>query len=202
MKKLIFWILKQTVNIFCGIKAAYKYRRFKSWAKIGKNLKIHAKADCVSEKKGCIQIGDNCEICGRLESQGEGKITIGNNTGIYHETRIGSVCSVEIGNCVLIANHVHIYDNNNHPTSPKLRKEICMNGFRGEISRWGMSKSAPVVIEDNAWIGEYAAILKGVTVGKGSIVASHAVVTKDVPPYTIVAGNPARVVKTIENDEE
>lgn len=51
-------------------------------------------------------------------------------------------------------------------------------------------------------IVEYAAVLKGVTIGEGAIMASHAVVTKDVPPYTIVAGKPARVVKVIGNGDE
>jgi acetyltransferase-like isoleucine patch superfamily enzyme len=50
-------------------------------------------------------------------------------------------------------------------------------------------------IEDGAWICEYATVLKGVRVGKGAVVGAHAVVTKDVPPYTLVVGNPARVVK-------
>ena len=55
-----------------------------------------------------------------------------------------------------------------------------------------------MVIEDNVWIGQYSTVLKGVTIGRGSIVATKAVVTKDVPPYSIVAGNPAKVVKYIE----
>lgn len=54
---------------------------------------------------------------------------------------------------------------------------------------------APVIIKDNAWIGMSAIILKGVTVGEGAIVAAGSVVTKDVPPHTIVAGVPARVIK-------
>ena len=60
----------------------------------------------------------------------------------------------------------------------------------------------PVVIEDNVWIGEYATVLKGVTVGRGSIVASHSVVTKDVEPYSIVAGNPAKKVKELPHSGE
>ena len=58
-----------------------------------------------------------------------------------------------------------------------------------------INKDVPVVIEDNVWVGSRALILKGVRVGKGSIVAAGAVVTKNVPPNCIVAGNPAKVVK-------
>jgi len=65
-------------------------------------------------------------------------------------------------------------------------------GFAGEIPE---TKIAPIVVEDHVWIGCRAVILKGVTVGTGSIIANNAVVTKDVPPRTMVAGNPARVIK-------
>lgn len=57
-------------------------------------------------------------------------------------------------------------------------------------------------IEDNVWIGENAVILKGVQIGRGSIIACNAVVTKDVPPYTIAAGNPARIVKDIPHEDQ
>ena len=75
---------------------------------------------------------------------------------------------------------------------------MTVEGFHTPAWRWENSEHAPIVIGDNVWIGEYSAILKGVTIGEGSIVASHSVVTKDVPPYTIVAGNPARIVKHLE----
>lgn len=201
LQKKVLLVPKKIMEIPLALKKYYKYQKFKQNAQFGEKLMIGAKSDCDAERKGLIRIGDNCEICGRLESQGEGSITIGNYTGIYNESVVGSVSSIKIGNYVLISNHVHIYDNNNHPISPKQRKEICLNGFRGEARKWTRAESSPIVIEDNVWIGEYAAIMKGVTVGKGSIVAAHAVVTKDVPPYTIVVLNPARVVKTIENDE-
>ena len=77
---------------------------------------------------------------------------------------------------------------------------MSMNGFSNENWEWCHAQSAPVIIEDNVWIGQYCTILKGVRIGKGSIVATRAVVTKDVPPYSIVAGNPAKVVKKIEDE--
>ena len=71
-------------------------------------------------------------------------------------------------------------------------------GFYGDAWRPTKSDNKPVFIEDNVWIGEFASVLKGVHIGLGSIVASNSVVVKDVPPYSIVAGNPAKVVKRIE----
>lgn len=178
-----------------------KMKRFKKYADISSNLSICDKSDCKADRPGLIKIGDNCRVFGTLYSQYNGKITIGNNTCIYNRTTIGSVDSITIGDCVIISNHVHIYDNNNHPTSPKVRHEMCLNGFEGDAWRWIHTDSAPIVIEDDVWIGEYSAVMKGVTIGRGSIVGAHAVVTKDVPPYTIVAGNPARVVKELKNEK-
>lgn len=62
--------------------------------------------------------------------------------------------------------------------------------------------ASPVKIEDNVWIGARATILKGVTLGFNSVIGTGAVVTKDVPPNTIVAGNPARQVGELSDDEK
>lgn len=194
-------ILYSIRNIPIKIKKCIKRRIFKRNSVMGKNVEIGPSSGCESVCKNLIAIGDNCRILGRLQSQSEGRISIGNNTCIYDRTTIGSVESITIGSCVIISNHVHIYDNNNHPTSAAVRHEMCLNGFDGAPWHWRHASSAPIVIEDDVWIGEYAAVLKGVTIGRGAIVASHAVVTKDVPPYTIVAGNPARVVKEICDEE-
>ena len=78
----------------------------------------------------------------------------------------------------------------NIPSQEKGRLILHANSELG-----GNSMFAPVIIKDNAWIGMSAIILKGVTVGEGAIVAAGSVVTKDVPPHTIVAGVPARVIK-------
>ena len=180
------------------LKCFYKSKKFKKYATIGKDLAISPRSNCTAEKPGLIEIGDSCDIVGRLESQGNGRIKIGSHTGIYERSVIGSVNSITIGSCVMISNHVHIYDNNNHPVSPAVRHEMSLQGLRGEQWRWTHSESAPIVIEDDVWIGEYSLTLKGVTIGRGSVVAAHSVVTKDVPPMSVVAGNPARVVKVIE----
>ncbi len=191
--------LRSLRNIPYQVKRRYKYLVFRRHAEFGENLDLCAGSNCSAEQPGTITIGDHCRIYGRLQTQGNGEIRIGNHCCIYLDTVIGSVESIRIGDCVIISNHVHIYDNNNHPTDPQVRRQMCMAGFDGEDWKWTRSQSAPIVIEDNVWIGEYAAVMKGVTIGEGAVVASHAVVTKDVPPYTIVAGNPAKVVKEIDN---
>lgn len=182
------------------LKSLYKKCIFYKYSTFGKNFKVSHLANCSSDNRNNIKIGNNCDISGRLCSQDNGLITIGDYTEIRENSFIGSVNRISIGSYVIISNNVFIYDNNNHPTSPKVRKEMCINGFYGEPWRWKFSDSIPVIIEDNVWICERVTILKGVHIGEGSIIACNSVVTKDVPPYSIVAGNPAKVVKYINND--
>lgn len=153
-----------------------------------------------------VIIGAHCTLGVKMQVFFGGKVTIGNNTYIGTQTIIQSKVSVSIGNNVMISNNVLIVDNNNHPTDPAMRLKMCAceDFMNDELWSWKYAESNPVVIEDNVWIGRDSRILKGVTVGKGSIVALGSIVTKDVPPYTIVAGNPAKVVKHLtppENNE-
>jgi maltose O-acetyltransferase len=97
---------------------------------------------------------------------------------------------VTIGRDVIISNYVMISDNDSHPVSPKLRREMSASDHDGELWTWKHAKSAPVTIEDNVWIGRRVLVTKGVTIGKGSIVAAGSVVSKSVPPYSLCFGNP------------
>ena len=184
------------------LKKIIKYRRFKRAAEIGDNLSVGPNSNCVAEKKGLIKIGNNCEILGALVSMADGKIEIGDYSEVRDGSLIGSVENVKIGNYVIISNNVRVYDNNNHPIDPEIRKQMCINGFYGDAWKWTHSEHKAVVIEDNVWIGEKVTILKGVTIGKGSIVGCNSVVTKDVPAYSIAAGNPAKIVKKITHEED
>lgn len=180
------------------VKTYIKKRRFEKSAITGNNLSVGPISNCISDAKSHITIGDNCEINGVLYSYSGGKIMIGNNCFINTSTFIGAMDSISIGNYVITATNVRIFDNNNHPTDCENRLRMCRDGFHNENWEWKFAAHKAVVIEDNVWIGEYSAVLKGVKIGEGSIVASHSVVTKDVPPYSIVAGNPARVVKSLK----
>lgn len=183
-----------------------RYKSKKSYLKnsiIGENIKFSATGRCtnLSGKREMIKVGNNSMLMGSLTISQNGSIEIGNNFYLGQNSVIGSEKNIKIGNCVIISNDVRIYDNNNHPTSPKAREQMSLNGFSNDNWAWHHAASAPIIIEDNVWIGQFSSILKGVKIGKGSIVATRAVVTKDVPPYTIVAGNPAKVVKEIEVDK-
>lgn len=123
--------------------------------------------------------------------QNKPNITIGDN---FHATRrLTMQCanSITIGNDVLVASDVFIIDYN-HGTDP--RTPSYLNN--------PLLLSDGVKINDGAWIGNNAVILGGVTIGEKAIVAAGSVVTKNVPPYTIVAGNPAKVIKTYDFEKE
>lgn len=170
--------MKVIKKVFNHIRTFKNRREFAMNSVHASDLVVRFTSHCTAQNKYDIVIGKRCEIKGQLFSFEGGKILIGND--------------------VIIATNVRIFDNNNHPTSPTQREMMSHNDFYGELWTWKYAEHKPVVIGDNVWIGEFSAILKGVTIGKGSIVASHSVVTKDVPPYVIVAGNPARVVKRLE----
>lgn len=93
---------------------------------------------------------------------------------------------IEIGDRVLLGANVVITDTDFHPLDPEERR---LHPERG--------RSAPVIIEDDVFIGMQAVVLKGVRIGRGAVVGACSVVTRDVPPYAIVAGNPARVIGSV-----
>ncbi|MFZ1758276.1 MAG: acyltransferase [Streptococcus suis] len=190
--------------MFSYIKKLYKYRKFTRGSIFGAGTIFDYSANCIncSGDKKAIVIGDNCLIRGILKVVGNGEIHIGNNTYLGGASVIGAVENVFIGNDVIISTDVHIYDNNNHPTSPVKRVAMSECGdYFGPKWQWTESDHASITIMDNVWIGERATILKGVTIGKGAVVGCNSVVTHDVPEYSVVAGNPAKVVKTLKKDE-
>jgi acetyltransferase-like isoleucine patch superfamily enzyme len=153
--------------------------------------------------KNAIQIGENTHIRGQLYTfPSGGNITIGNYCYVGQSTKIWATEKIQIGNRVLIAHEVNIFDHLTHPIDPKERHEhyktIITSGFPKDIKNLG---EKPVIIEDDAWICAKSIILPGVTIGQGAIVGAGSVVTKDVEPYTIIAGNPAKFIKRVPVNE-
>lgn len=97
---------------------------------------------------------------------------------------IGSYCSIAAGTQFLLGGEHNLYTISTYPFKSKCFGIEREAGSKGDI-----------VIRDDVWIGENAIICSGVTIGQGAVVAAGAVVTKDVEPYSIVGGNPARVIK-------
>ena len=153
----------------------------------GAVIRRNARLDVLPFKKFYIgahsTIEDFCTV-----NNGVGDVVIGNDTRVG----IGSVVigPVTIGNQVIIAQNI-VMSGLNH-TYTDVTVPI----------RLQKATTAPIVVEDEAWIGANAVITAGVTIGKHSVVAAGSVVTKDVPPYSIVAGTPAKVIKKYDWDKK
>ena len=115
------------------------------------------------------------------------QIIIGDNVNFNSDCHIGCINKVIIGNNVLFASKVYISDHSHG----KIDEEIK---YIAPAKRKLFSKG-PVIIEDNVWIGEGVSVLPNVTIGKNSIVGANAVVTKDIPPNSVVGGVPAQILK-------
>jgi acetyltransferase-like isoleucine patch superfamily enzyme len=109
-------------------------------------------------------------------------LSIGHRSGLSHATVV-CLRKIEIGNDVLIGGGARIFDSDFHalPTTGAYSKETV---------------TRPVTIEDHAFVGAHATILKGVTIGRGAVIGASSVVTRDVPAYEVWAGNPARRIRT------
>jgi acetyltransferase-like isoleucine patch superfamily enzyme len=145
-----------------------------------------------------LTIDEGSHVSGQIifERQ-DAHVSIGKNTSMAGSL----VCAEQIvvGDDVLIAWGCYIVDHNSHSIFFHERKDDVKKWYNGEKD-WTHVIRKPVVIKDKAWIGFNSVILKGVTINEGAIVGAGSVVTKDVPPYTIVAGNPARIIREIPKD--
>ncbi len=112
----------------------------------------------------------------------EGSIQIGDYCLVCPGVRISSASAINIGNSCMVASNAYITDSDWHDI----------------YNRIAIGKAAPVKIEENVWIGDSAIVCKGVTIGYNSIIGAGAVVVNSVPPNAIAAGNPARVVKSLD----
>jgi acetyltransferase-like isoleucine patch superfamily enzyme len=174
---------------------------FRRFAQLESHVRIlpTARIENLARDPGRISIGHGTVVRGQLLVFAHaGEIRIGADCYIGEDTRIWSSHAVRIGNRVLVSHNVNIHDTDAHPRDAKLRHQHYL-----ELLAHGHSQqdpgilAAPLVIGDDVWVGFNASILKGVTIGDRSIVAACSVVTHDVPAGVIVAGNPAKVIRTL-----
>lgn len=124
------------------------------------------------------------------------EIIIGDRTFIGSGTKLVAAERINIGSDVLISWGCTIVDHNSHSIYFEDRKQDVTN-WGQQQKDWSNVKTREVVIEDKVWIGFNVIILKGVKIGKGAVIAAGSVVVKNVEPYTIVGGNPAKFIKNI-----
>ena len=158
------------------------------WAtKFRQSKTFYLDPGCIIVEPANITIGDGVEIRRRCElyANDSGSITIGDRVGINSGSMINAADNGEIiiQNDVLIGPNV-IMRSSNHAYA---RKDIPINR-QGHIG-------GKIVIEEDVWVGGRCIILPDVTIGKGAVIGAGAVVTKDVPPYSLAAGAPAKVIR-------
>lgn len=151
---------------------------------IGNNVKLHRDIEIRVHKNAKIIIEDNVKLDRsiRLLATNDAIIRIGNSTKIGLSTVLNGGDSITIGKKVLISGFVYI-QTSNHKTEGKL--DIMNSGY----------EHGPITIGDEAWIAAHCTILPSISIGRGSVLASNAVATKDTEDYSINAGIPAKKLK-------
>lgn len=153
----------------------------------------------LGQQAGRLRVGQGCILNCRIDFDGpEGEVRIGSRCfiGASH-----LVCRerITLGDDVIISWGVNVVDHNSHALDWEHRRTDVSDWARGEKD-WRHVDVRPVVIGDKVWIGFGATILKGVVIGEGAVIGAGSVVTCDVPANTVVAGNPARPVKRINDN--
>lgn len=153
--------------------------------KLGKNVKFYEGIRIVGNSPGAITIGDDVRILKgvTISTSPEGRIQIGNAVHIGEGSLIYSGAGIQIGDNVIIGPQNIIVDLDHR------FKNIDL-----PINQQGMSGRG-VSIEEDVWIASHCVITKGVTIGRGSVIGAGSIVNRNVPPYSVAAGVPVKVIK-------
>lgn len=168
------------------INAVLRARFYLRKTQLGRKVRLDGKP--LIHAAGKIVIADRCRFVatmGGLElgTGPNGKLEIGENTFINYGTSISAMQHVKIGRDCNIGTYCMVMDNDFHRLEPERRHEL--------------PESEPIIIGDNVWLGGRVIVLKGVTIGNGSVIAAGSIVTKDIPPRSVAVGSPAKVVRQL-----
>lgn len=149
-------------------------------------------------KGATFELSENVIIRGGLDIQKENAVLmVGENSFIGSNTTLVSTEKIIVEEDVLISHDCYITDTDGHSIDAEIRKNDIPNRWKG-FKDWTVVNSAPILIEKKSWIGPKSIILKGVTIGEGAIVAAGSVVTNSIDKYTLVGGNPAKIIKKLK----
>ncbi len=159
--------------------------------------------------KNKVTIGNDCMLnCNFIFESDKGEIEIGDRVFINSGTNIISRSKIKIGNDVTVAWDCTFYDHNSHSLDWRERQKDLEQQIKDyklsknfiQNKNWDVVKSRPIIICDKVWIGFGCTILNGVTIGEGAIIGAKSVVRDNIPPWTIVTGNPAKPIKTLKRE--
>jgi len=184
------------------------YTRLRYWAKdrmnkrkiraCGRNTVIQGYVDARGARCNIV-VGAECTLQGLLVTETDAaEIRIGDNVFIGSNSVLDCATRIDIESDAMVSYECLLLDSNNHSNDAGVRRTDLSDVKYGRAYNWGAIPSRPIRIGRGAWIGARAIILKGVTVGEGAIVGAGSVVTKDVEPFTMVGGNPARLLRRLE----
>lgn len=193
-------IMRFTKRVRNRLSSYYNLLRLKMYGvEYGRHCVIHGKLYITLFPTAHVKIGDDLyfssgwginALCanrrGMIYATHDACITIGNNVGMS-STVLWAHNKIVIGNYVKIGGNCILIDTDAHNMDFSIR--------RGQHTDWGIT--APIVIEDDAFIGANCIILKGVTIGARSIIAAGSVVTKSIPADCVAGGNPAKVIRQL-----
>lgn len=189
-------------RIICPLKTFFLRYRFSrvfhtvrqrsKFYKFGKNTLLSK--NCFITGKGKLFIGNNSSILSHAVIETcsqDSTIKIGDNVSLGEYCHITALSNISIGNGTLTGRFVLISDNSHGNTDGAENNIIPLHRT--------LTTKGGIIIGKNVWIGDKATILQNVNIGDGAIIAANAVVTKSVPPYSVVAGNPARIIKSMKS---
>lgn len=174
-------------------------KKLKNFVTIGHSSTIEWRK--ISSRSGCrMMVGTNSLISATVSFDRDNAVVLVGDRTFIGASNIVCANRVTIGDDVLISWGCTIVDHNSHSVVWEERKDDVVNWQCGR-KEWQYVKISSVNICSKAWLGFNSIILKGVTIGEGAIVAAGSVVTRDVDPYTVVAGNPAKFVRALPRHE-
>ena len=177
-----------------GEEVARSRGNFSSLAKVASRAEVQSFAP-----RENLEVADYANVEGSIYLLAPAaRCRIGHHSFLGPESRLWILESVIIGDFVQIAPRVDIFDNASHSLDFERRRQDAKNVFEKSVPiDYVHVERAPVVIEDDVWIGTKSTILKGVRIGRGAVIGAASVVTADVEPFTLVAGNPARELRKL-----
>jgi acetyltransferase-like isoleucine patch superfamily enzyme len=195
---LWFFLLARNIYYFAA-RVFFCEPLFKAYCtKYGRNLHTGSYLHWITGK-GAIVIGDNVTIDGKVSIafaarySDQPTLQIGDNTGIGHGCVFTIGKLISIGRNCNLSGDIVIMDTNAHRTDPQGR--LALEPVAPEEIR-------PVIIRDGVWIGRQCIIFPGVKIGEGSVISAGSVVRTHVPPYSVVAGNPAKVMFRLKKPDQ